>query len=54
MSRANRLREFQRLKDLGREKDIPQNLWDEFQPKDKIAMPVKEETPKKKKKVKDE
>ena len=35
MSEKNRRHEFKRLMDLGREKDIPQSLWDEFKPKDK-------------------
>ena len=51
MSYENRRREFNRLMDLGREKDIPQDLMDEFKPKDKIPMPTKEE-PKKTMKVK--
>ena len=43
MSYENRKREFARLLDLGREKDIPQSLWDEFKPQNKIKMPTKPE-----------
>jgi hypothetical protein len=36
MSYENRKREFKRLMDAGREKDIPQSLFDEFKPHVKI------------------
>jgi len=44
MSYENRKREFKRLMDAGREKDIPQSLWDEFKPKDKIKPAPKPDT----------
>ena len=48
MSYQNRLNEYKRLKSLGREKDIPQSLRDEF---DKpIIINTKNEEPKAKKK----
>ncbi|MBU1054034.1 MAG: hypothetical protein KKC46_09415 [Proteobacteria bacterium] len=48
MSKENRRKEFIRLMDLGRQKDIPPELWAEFKPKDKIVVPVKAESGNKK------
>jgi hypothetical protein len=49
MSYENRKREFKRLMDAGREKDIPDRLWKEFKPSHNVSIPVKKAVTKVKK-----
>ena len=49
MSYKNREIEYKRLKSLGREKDIPQSLRDEFEKAAPAASPIPKESKLKKK-----